>query len=109
MTGLHTWTRSDRGAKPKAQAAVIVLCLALLALLGFVQVAHVHSVDTDADHCSLCIVLHTTAAPVAAAVLVVVLVLFEAVAPVVAIRPPGILWKRQLYIRPPPRLSPASF
>jgi hypothetical protein len=101
--------RSDRRAKPQGYAAVVILCLALLALLAFVQVAHVHSVDTDADHCSLCIVLHTTAAPVAAAVLVIVLVLFEAVAPVVAIRPSGILWQRQLYIRPPPRLSPASF
>jgi hypothetical protein len=84
-----------------------VLCVALLALLAFVQVAHVHSVDTD--HCSLCIVLHAAAAPVAAAVLAIVLVLFEAVAPVVAVRPLGILWYRQLFIRPPPRLSPASF
>ena len=77
--------------------------------LAFVQVAHVHSVDTDADHCPLCIVLHSTAAPVAAAVLVIVLVRFQAVAPVVAIRPLGLLWRRQLFIRPPPRLSPASF
>jgi hypothetical protein len=100
--------RSDRRARPQGYAAVVLLCLALLALLAFVQVAHVHS-DTDADHCSLCIVLHTTAAPVAAAVLVIVLVLFEAVAPVVAIRPRGILWQRQLFIRPPPRLSAASF
>lgn len=109
MTALHTWTRSDRGARPRACTAVVVLCLALLALLAFVQVAHVHSVDTDADHCSLCIVLHAAAAPVAAAVLAIVLVLFEAVAPVVAVRPLGILWYRQLFIRPPPRLSPASF
>jgi hypothetical protein len=78
-------------------------------LLAFVQVAHVHSVDTDADHCSLCIVLHTAAAPVAVAVLVIVLVLFEAVAPIVASRPQGILWHRQFFIRPPPRLSTASF
>jgi hypothetical protein len=107
LTALHTWTRSDRRARPRTCAAVVVLCLALLALLAFVQVAHVHSVDTD--HCSLCIVLHAAAAPVAAAVLAIVLVLFEAVAPVVAVRPLGILWYRQLFIRPPPRLSPASF
>jgi hypothetical protein len=109
LTGLHPWTRTDRGARPRAYVAVVVLCLALLATLAFVQVAHVHSVDTDADHCSLCIVLHSAATPVAAAVLVIVLVLFQAVAPVVAIRPLGILWHRQLFIRPPPRLSPASF
>ena len=52
-----------RGARPRAYAAVVVLCLALLALLAFVQVAHVHSVDTDADHCPLCMVLHTTVLP----------------------------------------------
>ncbi|MGA8088727.1 MAG: hypothetical protein WCA10_15710 [Terracidiphilus sp.] len=109
MTRLHTWTRSNRAARPRAYAGIVVLCLALLALLAFVQVAHVHSVDTDADHCSLCIVLHTAAAPAAVAVLVIVLVSFEAVAPVVAIRPLGILWRQQLFIRPPPRLSPASF
>jgi len=107
LTALHTWTCNDRGARPRACAAVVVLCLVLLALLAFVQVAHVHSVDTD--HCSLCIVLHAAAAPVAAAVLAIVLVLFEAVAPVVAVRPLGILWYRQLFIRPPPSLSPASF
>ena len=109
MIRLHPWTRSDQGPGPKARAAVIVLCLALLALLAFVQVAHVHSVDTDADHCSLCIVLHTAATPVAAAVLMIVLVSFEAVAPVVAVRPRGLQWRRQLFIRPPPSLSPASF
>jgi hypothetical protein len=78
-------------------------------MLAFVQVAHVHSVDTDADHCSLCIVLHSAAAPVAVAVLAIVLVSFEAVAPVFAIRPLGILWHRQLFIRPPPPLPVASF
>ena len=109
MTGLHNWTRSDRGAGPRAYAAVVVLCLALLALLAFVQVAHVHSVQTDADHCSLCVVLHTATAPIAAAVLAILLVSFQAVAPVIAMCPLGILWHRQLFIRPPPRLSPASF
>jgi hypothetical protein len=109
LTGLHTWTRGNRSARPRAYAGVVVLCLALLALLAFVQVAHVHSVQTDADHCSLCIVLHTAAAPVAAAVMAILLVSFEPVAPVLAMRPIGLLWHRQLFIRPPPRLSPASF
>ncbi len=88
-------------ARPRAYAAVVVLCLALLALLAFVQVAHVHSVQTDADHCSLCIVLHTAAVPAAAAVLAILLVSSEAVAPVIAMRPLGLLWHRQLFIRPP--------
>jgi hypothetical protein len=108
LTGLHTWMRSDRLARPRAYAAVVLVCLALLGLLTVIQVAHVHSIDTDPDHCPLCIVLHT-AAPVAAAAAVIVLVQIEAVAPVVALRPMGTIWHPQLFIRPPPQVSPASF
>jgi hypothetical protein len=86
----------------------VLVCLALLALLTVIQVAHVHAVDTDADHCPLCIVLHT-AAPVAVAAVAIVLVQIEAVTPVVAFRPIGTIWHPQLFIRPPPRVSPASF
>ena len=78
--------RSDRRARPRAYARVVLVCLALLALLTVIQVAHVHAVDSDADHCPLCIVLHT-AAPVAAAAVAIVLVQIESVAPVVAFRP----------------------
>ena len=99
--------RSDHRARPRAFAAVVLVCVALLALLAVIQVAHVHSVDTDADHCPLCIVLHT-AAPVAAVASAIVLVQFEAVAPVVALRAAGTVWQRQLFIRPPP-ISAASF
>lgn len=109
MTGLCIWTRGDRGVRHRAYAAIVLLCLSLLALLAFVQVAHVHSVDTDADHCSLCIALHTAAAPVTAAILAIVLVSLEAVAPLVAVRPFRLLWHRQLFIRPPPHLAAASF
>jgi hypothetical protein len=82
--------------------------LALLALLTVIQVAHVHSVNTDADHCPLCIVLHT-AAPVAATALAIVLVQIEAVTAVVIIRPVATIWQPQLFIRPPPSVSAASF
>jgi hypothetical protein len=99
--------RSDRHARPRAYAVVVLLCVALLALLTAIQVAHVHSVNTDADHCPLCIVLHT-AAPVAATAAAILLVHVEAVTSVVAIRPVGTIWHRQLFIRPPPVLQ-ASF
>ena len=108
LTGLHTWMRGDRHARPKAYAVVVLVCVALLALLTVIQVAHVHSVDTDADHCPLCIVLHT-AVPVAAAAVAIVLVHIESVTAVVAIRPIACIWHQQLFIRPPPRVSPASF
>jgi hypothetical protein len=96
-----------RRAKPSAFAVVLV-CLALLALLTAVQVAHVHSVATDADHCPLCMVLHT-AAPVALAAAAVVLVQIDAPTPELDLRAatgPGL---RQLFIRPPPSVCEASF
>jgi len=108
LTGRYPWMRSDYRARPKAFAAVILVCVALLALLAVVQVAHVHSVDTDADHCPLCVVLHS-AAPVAAVAVAILLVQIEAVIPVVAFRPIRAIWQRQLFIRPPPSISVASF
>jgi len=108
LTELHTWMRSDRRARPRAYAAIIVVCLTLLALLTVIQVAHVHAVDSDADHCPLCVVLHT-AAPVAAAVAVIVLVHIESLTPLFEVRPIGKIWHRQLFIRPPPCTCPASF
>jgi hypothetical protein len=37
----------------------MAVCLVLLMLLAVVHVAFAHSVDTDADHCQICIVMHT--------------------------------------------------
>jgi hypothetical protein len=99
--------RSTRGAKPNAFAIAFV-CLALLALLTVVQVAHVHSVGTDADHCPLCIALHT-AAPVAAAAAIIVLVQIDAPSPELQVRAVSDLWFRQFFIRPPPQCCKASF
>ncbi len=101
MTDLQTWIRGDRRGKPSAYAVAMLVCLVLLALLTVVQVAHVHAVDTDADHCPLCIVLHT-AAPVAVASAVIVLVQIQASAPVLEVRAVTRHWHAQLFIRPPP-------
>ena len=108
LTALHTWIRSDRYAKPRAYAVVVVVCLALLALLTVIQVVHVHPVNTDADHCPLCIALHT-AAPVAAAAAAVILVQLESLSPVLEVRRLGASRHRQIFIRPPPCVSVASF
>lgn len=107
MSGLNPQMRNDRRGR-LACTVVVVVCLALLALLTVIQVAHVHSVNTDADHCPLCIVLHT-AAPVFVAAAAVLLVRFEAFTPAFEVRPIGISWRRQLFIRPPPTLCAASF
>jgi TRAP-type C4-dicarboxylate transport system permease small subunit len=100
LTALNTWTRSTRRNRPAAYVVVLV-CLALLALLTFIQVAHVHSVNTDADHCPICVVLHT-AAPLAIAAAIIVLVEMEAFVPQVEMRPIRMQGRRQFFIRPPP-------
>lgn len=103
MTALY----SSRRVRSTAYVVVLV-CLALLALLTFIQVAHVHSVNTDADHCPICVVLHT-AAPTAVAAAIIVLVQLRRFLPLIEVRPIRSQWRRQLFIRPPPSSSPASF
>jgi len=79
-----------------------VVCLVLLALLAVVQVAHTHLLDSDADHCPLCIVMHT-AAPVAVMAAVVVLVQMESAAPVFEAHAVVRHWHPKLFTRPPPK------
>ena len=92
--------RSTRRVRPTAYVVVLV-CLALLALLTFIQVAHVHTVNTDADHCPICVVLHT-AAPLSVAAAIVVMVQMQAVVPQIEVRHIRLMGQRQLFIRPPP-------
>ncbi|HTW79647.1 MAG TPA: hypothetical protein VME23_08915 [Terracidiphilus sp.] len=82
-------------------AAIAGLCLALLAMLAVAQVAHLHANETDADHCQLCIVMHT-AVPAVAATAVIVLVHLGASTP--PAEPISIARQSyfQLFIRPPP-------
>jgi uncharacterized membrane protein YqhA len=81
--------------------AIAGVCLVLLAMLSVAQVAHLHQNATDADHCPLCIVMHT-AAPTAIAAVAIVLVQIGALAP--ASEPVFVSRKSQirLFIRPPP-------
>ena len=101
MTGLQADFRRNRRRKPRAFGAAAFLCLALLALLAVVQVAHMHPLDRDADHCSLCIAMHS-AAPVALMAAVVVLIRMGRPAPVVEAHVVVRHWHPKLYTRPPP-------
>lgn len=88
-------------AERKALPLVTVVCLLLLTLLALVQVVHVHAVDTDADHCPLCIVLHT-AAPVTVAAAAVVMVQFQTNLPDFEAHTVTRHWHPKLFTRPPP-------
>ena len=79
----------------------MVVCLVLLALLAVLQVAHVHPLETDADHCPLCIAMHAVA-PVAVAVALILLIQIGTPSPV--LEPRSVLrhWHPSLFTRPPP-------
>jgi hypothetical protein len=81
--------------------AATVLCLILLALLAVVQVAHTHALESDADHCPLCIVLHSLA-PVAVTAALIILVQMGAATPACEERPAIRHWHPTLFTRPPP-------
>lgn len=105
MTGLKTLFRGKRSAQGRMSSgilpAVAVVCLVLLAMLTVAQVTHFHPNDTDADHCQLCIVMHTVV-PVAATAAVILIVQLGASAP--QADPVVVARRRQirLFIRPPP-------
>ena len=105
MAGLKKNLRGRRGAEsgfwPGFLPVVAALCLALLAMLVVAQVAHLHPNQSDADHCQLCIVMHTVV-PVAAAAAVILIVQLGASTP--QVEPIVIARQRQirLFIRPPP-------
>ncbi|MGO9339488.1 MAG: hypothetical protein ACLPY1_18470 [Terracidiphilus sp.] len=101
LTELQTFLSGKRRAKTGVLPVATLVCLILLALLAVVQVAHVHPVDTDADHCPLCIAMHS-AAPVAVTVVVVVLVEVERSAPIYQAQTVTRPWYSKLFTRPPP-------
>jgi hypothetical protein len=101
LTALRTLFRGNGRGRQKFLPIVAAMCVVLLAFLAVAQVAHLHSSDNDADHCPLCIVMHT-AVPVAAVAAAVILVQLGASAPVA--EPILIVRQRQsrIFIRPPP-------
>jgi hypothetical protein len=77
------------------------LCLAVIALLVVVQVAHFHASDTVADHCPLCVSMHS-AAPADETPAAVVLVQVGVSTPTNETRSIVRHWNSKLLTRPPP-------
>ena len=101
MIGMQSQPRPVRPLKPRVFGATMLVCLVLLALLAVVQVAHSHPLGSDADRCSLCIVMHS-AAPVALLAAAVVLVKLGGPEPVFEVRTAVRYWHPKLFTRPPP-------
>jgi len=101
LTAFQTKFDAKRPARSSAWPVVTVLCLVLLALLAVVQVAHFHSDAAQADHCTLCISMHT-AAPIAVTAAAIVLVQLGISAPVFEAQTIVRHRYSKLYTRPPP-------
>jgi hypothetical protein len=98
----HLKRQSEYAARgPWAVRATSLVCLMLLSLLTFVQVAHVHPAATDADHCSICVVMHS-AAPVAVIAPPIVFTSGTAPVPVPLVHSVVRPWHCTLFNRPPP-------
>jgi hypothetical protein len=94
---------APRTARPRTFAVATVVCL-LLALLAVVQIAHIHPLESDSDHCPLCIVMHAVA-PVAVTAAAIILVQVGTPAPILETRAVIRHWNPTLFTRPPPFAS----
>ena len=94
-----------RGGSPSKQTALrvaTVVCLVLLALLAVAQVTHVHASASDADHCTLCVAMHSVV-PIVIMLITVVLVRLGTPSPVILeVRYFRRHWHSILFTRPPP-------
>jgi hypothetical protein len=93
--------RAKHGGESRSWAVRLLVCVVLVAFLAVVQLPHLHATQNDADHCPLCVVMHS-AAPATVAEVAVVMVPVGAPAPQIV--PETVPQKRQtrLFIRPPP-------
>jgi hypothetical protein len=83
----------------------VAVCLVFLVLVALFHVADAHSVASDADHCPLCIVMHSVA-PVVVLALAILLIRIAAPAPeLVEVRAIIRYWHPTLFTRPPPTAS----
>lgn len=94
--------RNDTVQPTRRTVLTACLGLLLLAVLSFAQVAHVHQLQADADHCPLCVVIHAAAPIAVAAAPVIFVVPMGSPAPVAEARPVVRPWHSKLFTRPPP-------
>ncbi|MGA3347147.1 MAG: hypothetical protein ABSC76_20050 [Terracidiphilus sp.] len=79
-----------------------VVCLSLLVLLAILQVVHVHVSESDADHCTLCVAMHSVV-PIVVVAAAVILVRIATPAPIILeVCTITRYWHSNLFTRPPP-------
>lgn len=93
----------DRPRAPQfAWCVVAIVCLLLLAFMAVVQVTHIHASASDADHCAVCMAMHS-AVPLSILLVTVVLIrIGRPVLVVLQVRAICRYWHPTLFNRPPP-------
>ena len=99
---MHFLTSSrSRSSRSRTFRAGVLVCIVLFALLSLMLIPHVHRTPSDAEHCALCITMHT-AVSVTVAIAAIVLVRLGVARSVVQTAEYIRYWHPQLFIRPPP-------
>lgn len=101
MTAIRPHFESNDRSRPGALKTVAVVCLVLLAILAIAQVTHVHAVGSDADHCTLCIVMHSVV-PFVFVVGLLLIRIGTAALTLLEVRTICRYWHPTLFNRPPP-------
>lgn len=86
----------------RALPMIAILCVLSLGLLAALQVAHFHSSQTLADHCPLCVSIHSAAPIAAAAAAAILLVKIGRSAPALEMAHIARRRNERLFTRPPP-------
>jgi len=102
LKAFTTGIRSAMRGKSKALPVVAILCVLILGLLAAVQVAHFHPNQTLADHCPLCVSLHSAAPIAAAAAAAILLVQIGRSVTMLEMQPVVRRRNTRLFTRPPP-------
>lgn len=91
----------SRSFRSQSFRVAVVVCVVLFALLSLMLIPHVHQTPSDAEHCALCITMHTVVS-VTAAIALIVLVRLGVSTPVFQTAECIRYWHPQLFTRPPP-------
>ena len=102
MKAILANTRTDHRPKLRALKVMISVCLVVLMLLALVHVADAHSATNDADHCPLCIVMHTVTPFVIMAVAMILVRIGTRAPEFFETRAIIRYWHPNLFTRPPP-------